>query len=391
MALELGRLGRLYAGLHSSYGDTPSPASTDALRHIMFLASGDPTNRRNSAEKQASPLHHVRFNGRETAALRQLTALLRPSGTLNTLPEASEVLEAAFGAKTNVTLATTVASSPTTTGATLTSASGLAANDFVLITCQDGVKRARRLTAANTGTGAVTWAPALAQAPATGAAVKAGIKYHMTTGLALSLWFAHYGLKTDGSTAGFKRLLKGAAVERFSLNLDATEEAQFTVSGPAQSLITTVPSKPAAFTSVGSNPPPGWQTELWIGSTAQKFIKATIDVNTGVRLRNNEAGAGSSNAATEAYRATRADISLGLDCRVEDESIIYDNAEAGTNLSVFFQLGFTEGNIIAVALPQVEFKVPDTGDEDEEVNWPFRGMGLGSSDSALDGLFLALL
>lgn len=391
MALELGRLGRLYAGLHNSYGDTPSPASTDALRHIMFLASGDPTNRRNSAEKQQSPLHHVRFDGRETAALRQLTALLRPSGTLNTLPEASELLEAAFGAKTNVTLSTTIASSPTTTSATLTSATGLAKHDFILITCDDGVQRARRLTSVNTGTGAVVWSPALDDAPTAGNAVKAGAKYHMTSGLALSLWFAHYGLKTDGSTAGFKRLLSGVAVERFSLNLDATEEAQFTISGPAKQLLTTVPSKPAAFTTVGSNPPPGWQTELYIGSTLQKFIKATIDVNTGVRLRNNEAGAGSSNAATEAYRAGRAEISLGLDCRVEDESVIYDNAGSGANLGVFFQIGFTEGNIIAIAMPQVEFKVPDTGDEDEEVNWPFRGMGLGSSDSELDGLFLALL
>ncbi len=393
MALELGRLGRLYAGLHSSYGDAPSPASTDALRHIMFLASGDPTNRRNSPEKQASPFHHVRFDGRVGASLRQLTSLLRPSGTLNTLPEASEIFEHVFGSKTNVTLSTTVASSPTTTGATLTSATGLAVNDMLLITCQDGVKRARRITAVNTGTGVTVWAPALPDAPATGAAVKAGVTYKVTAANATALWFAHYALKTDNSTAGLARLLDGFAAERFSLSLDATDEAQFTISGPARQLITggSVPSKPAAFTSVGGNPAPGWQTELYIGSSLQKFLKASIEISTGMRLRNNEAGGGSSNKATEAYRATRMEISVGLDARVEDETIIYDNAEAGTNVSTFLQLGFTEGKVWAIAMPQVEYKVPDTGDEDEETNWPFRGMALGSSDTAIDAIFMAQL
>jgi hypothetical protein len=392
MGMELGRQGRLYVGLHTAYGDTPTPASADALRHTMFLPSSDPTNRRNSPEKQFSPQDFVRFPGREQASLRQLTALLRPSGTLNTLPEASEVFEAAFGSKTNVTLATTVASSPTTAGATLTSAVGLAVGDAILIVCPDAVKRVRRLATVNTGTGAVTWAPNLAQAPSVGAAVKAGISYKVTSALALSLWAAHYLTKTDGTTAGLKRLLKGIAVDRFSMAIDATDEAQFTVSGPAQTMISggSVPSQPAAFTAVGNNPPPGFQTELWIANATYKFLKASVEVTNGMRLRNNEAGQGTSNMATEAYRASRMGISLGLDARVEDDSVIYSPAIAGTNLSVFLQQGFTEGNIWALALPQVEFKVPDTGDEDEEVNWPFKGMALASADAQNDAIFFYL-
>jgi hypothetical protein len=393
MALEIGRQGRLYLGLHSAYGDTPTPASADALRHVMFLPSSDPTNRRNSPEKQFSPQDFVRFNGREQASLRQLTALLRPSGTLNTLPEASEVLEASFGAKTNVTLSTTVsAGTGTTTGATLASATGLAVGDGVLITCPDAIKRVRRLTAVDTGTGVVAWAPALAAAPADGAAVKGGISYKVTPALSLSLWAAHYLKKTDGTTAGLTRLLKGIAIDRFSLAIDATDETQFTASGPAQTMISggTVPSQPAAFTTVGNNPPPGFQTELWIANATYKFLKASIEITNGMRVRNNEAGQGTSNMATEAYRASRMGISVGLDARVEDPSIIYTPAIAGTNLSVFLQQGFTEGNLWALALPQVEFKVPDTGDEDEEVNWPFKGMGLASADTLNDAIFLYL-
>jgi hypothetical protein len=389
MALELGRLGRLYAGLHTAHGDTPTPASTDALRHIMFLASHNPKSRRNSSEKQATPFQFARFDGREDASLRQLTCLMRPSGVLNTVPEASEIFEAAFGSKTNVTLSTTTNGSEAVGGATLTSAGSLAVNDFVLITCQDGVKRLRRIT--SVATNDVTWAPNLAQAPASGAAVKGVLTYKLTAANALVLWFCHYLLKTDASTAGFKRFLSSVNADRFSLSIDATDEAQFTLSGMGKTMITggSVPSKPAAFTTVGSNPPPGWQTELLIGSTQQKFLKAQIDLSNMLRQRNNEAGAGSANAATESYRYGRPDISIGLDARVEDESVIYDNAESGTNVGVFIQQGFTEGNIWSIALPQVEFTVPDTGDEDEEVNWPFKGMGLNSADGVQDALFLA--
>lgn len=396
MALELGRQGRLYTGLHTAYGDTPVPASTDALRHIMFLPSHDPTNKRNSPEKQFAPQTFARFSGREIANLRQLTCLLRPSGVLNTLPEASEILEAAFGSKTNTILATTVASGSSVGGATLASGAGLAVHDMVLITCLDGIKRARRLTAANTGTGAVAWAPNLPSIPAVGAAVKSGVTYKVTSALALSLWMAHYLKKTDGTTAGFQRLLRGVGVDRFSLAIDATEETQFTISGPAQTMLTdTTPTIPAAFTTVGSNPPPGYQTECLIGSSTfaqYKFIKASIELSNMLRVRNNEAGAGTSNQATEIYRVGRPEISIGLDARVETESTIYDVAEAGTsNIGVFLQQGFTEGNIWALALPQVEFKVPDTGDEDEEVNWPFKGTALASADAQNDAIFLALL
>lgn len=504
--LSLGRQGRAFTGLHSVYGDSPTPSAADAIRHIMFLENSDPTNRRNSPEKRFTPFHFNRFDGREIAGLRQFTALMRPSGTLNTLPEASDILEAIFGSKTNVTLATvctpkaptvalvttsagdidagshaykvafvsaagtslpsaasnavtndgthdqntvtipvgptgttarkiyrntvaaqavftlagTVANNTATTytdsaddatvggGAAvegadasglLTTTTGfiadpglLAADDHVLFTCADGIKRARRLTSVGTG-GAIAWSPALSAAPAAAAAVKGGVTYKVTTGNALVFWIAHYLKKTDGSTAGLKRLLKCIHGDKFSLSLDGTDEAQFTVSGAAQELLTAgdVPAQPGAFTEVGGNPPPGWQTELWIGSTLQKFLKGQLEFTNALRQRNNEAGAGASNKATESYRAGAPGVSIGFDARLEDEAVIYDPAHAGTDLGFFLQNGFTEGNIWTLGLPRVEFKVPDLGDEDEEVSAPYKGMALASADGVNDAIFMAIL
>lgn len=390
---ELGRQGRLYAGLHSAYGDTPSPASADAIRHIQFLTSHDPTNKRNSPEKKSSPGQVVRFTGRESAGLRQLTCLLRPSGTLNTLPEASEILEAAFGSKSNVTLSTTVtAGTGALGGATLASGTGIVAGtSFALITCPDGKKRARRIIT-SPGGGVVTWSPNLpsGQIPADGAAVKLGTTYKLTTPNALSLWFAHYLKKTDNSTAGLKRLVRGVTIDRFSLSFDANEEPQFTASGPGQTVLTggSVPSQPGAFTTVGGNPPSGLTGELSIGNNPYDFTKLGIELVNNNIVRNDEYGY---SQARDAYRRGSLDVSLSLDAFVEDEAVIYDSAESGANLGVMLQTGFTEGNIIAIHAPQVEFKVPDTDDPDEEVNWPFKGMALESADDANDQIFLALL
>jgi hypothetical protein len=247
----------------------------------------------------------------------------------------------------------------------------------------------RRITAVDTGTGVTTWEPELPAAPADGAAVKAGLSYALSIANTKALWLAHYHKKTDG-TAGFKRLQKGVGADRLSMVFDANEEPQFTLSGPAQRILTgaSVPAQPGAFTTVGGNPPSGHTGELWIGNAVYDFLRMQLDLTNALVLRNDEYG---TSRASASYRRGKIDVAIGLDARVEDESIIYDPAEAGTNLGVLLQTGYTEGNIIVAAVPAVEFKVPDTDDPDEEVNWPFRGMGLESALDLNDPLFLAFL
>jgi hypothetical protein len=382
--LQIGRQGQLYVVREVSYGVHPTHAAADAVRHLNFLPTFDPKNKADSAEKKTSPGRAVRFDRKESATLNTLEALIRPSGTLNTVPEADEIFEAVFGAKTNVTLSTTVSSGGTTTGATVASAGTLAINDFVEIT-RGGVRYLRRLTAV---AGAVlTWTPALPTAVQNGEAVKGCLTYKLTTALAISLAISHYLKKTD-QTAGFKRGLLGAGMDRFTAMFDANEEARFTVSGPAKTQTTgATPAQPGAFTTVGGNPPSGLTAELVIGSTTAKFLKAQAEITNGLKVRNDESG---QTSATELYRAGRRDLVLGLDMRAEDEALIYDTAETGGVVPVHLQQGAAEGAMFAFQWPNVEFKVPDTDDPDEEVNWPFKGKPLESADGANDECFFAI-
>ena len=382
MALQVGRRGQLYAKKEAAYGVSESLAAANAIRHIDVGMGFDPFARVTSPEKKQSPGPVSRFNRKQSAELGTLVALLRPSGTIGTVPEVDPILEAAFGSVAARTADTTVASSPAVGGATLTAAGDLAKGDFVLITVtgESTGPFARKLTSVSGND--VTWAPDLPSAQTTGDAVKGGVTYSLTSALTVSLTIAHY-LDT------FTRELLGAGVDTLELAFDANEEPRLTASGPAANHLTgTAQSKPAGFTTVGGNPPSGLIGDLYIGNTIYLFKNLSVSLANALAVRNQEYGV---NVPTELYRQGRREVSLSLEAFVETEATLYDLAEAGTNVSLLNQTGRTEGNIVALYAPLVEWKVPETDDPDEETNWSFEGMALESADDENDELTVGLL
>lgn len=379
MSLSIGRKGKLFLKKEAAFGVEETLAATNFLRHIETNFTFDPYQRTISPERKQSPGPTSLFDRRQVAALASLTGLLRPSGVLNTVGECDPILECGFGAKTNVTLSTTIASGGAVGGATLTSAAGLAKGD-ALILVVGAVKYVRFITTVNTGTGVTTWAPNLPGVPAGASAVKAATTYKFSTDLALSLTMAHY-------LPGFKRELLGAAVDSLKLDFDGTEEARFTASGPASKQLTgTAQAEPGSATAVGGNPPTGMVGELYIGNTIYLHRKLMIDIKNGLKMRNSEAG---TNAATEVYRGDRRETEITLEAFNETEATLYDLTEAGTQTGIFRQNGRTEGNIVAVYAPLVDWKVPDTSNEEDATIWSFKGRAVESADGANDELILA--
>ncbi len=384
MTLPIGRKGQVYLVKEAAYGEEECLASGNARRHIEIGFGSDPYNRVTSPEKKQSPGPANRFDRKKSAELSSLEALLRPSGTLNTLPEIDPVLEAAFGAVTNETLSTTVEASPSpsTTTATVASAGTLVAGDAILISVAGHPRTpfVRVLTDV-TGT-ALTWAPALPAAPVEGDAIKGGITYKLSTDLAISLTIAHY-------VGDFRRELLGAGINELGMAFDANEEPRVSASGPAKEQLTgTAQDSPAAFTTVGGNPPSGLIGELLIDATVYLFKSLEVTITNGIIVRNQEYGV---NGGTEIYRQGRREISISFEAIAETEETAYNPAEAGSNVTLLKQTGRTEGNIVALYAPRVELKVPETDDPEEEVTWSHEGIALESVDSANDELTLAIM
>jgi hypothetical protein len=384
---QLGRQGQLYCALESTYNTSPGIAATDALRHISFAPTFDPFNRVHNLEKKTSPGRFYRHD-RKKSADWSYEGLLRPSGTLNTLPELSEILEAAFGAKSNITLSTTVnAGTGAVGGATLASTTGLVVGQFISIVVS-GVKHARQITTLP-GANVVTWAPNLPGAPADAAAVRGGITFTLTTPNAKSLALYHY-LKMTDQTAGLKRMILGAVVEQLGLMiLDANDDPKITARGAAAAMTSSgAPAQPGSFTEVGGNPPSGIVGAVYVGNTPYRSMRLGLEVTTGMGLRMDSAGV---DVAEEAFRRGYIDITVALDARGDDQTIVWDPSMAGSRLAVFGQQGFTEGNILAVRLPAVEFAPPAQDDPMEEITWPFRGEAFEAVKDTNDQFALGLL
>lgn len=382
-----GKRARVYGAEESSFGTPPTILATHALRHISMSADFNPYNRVLSPEKKSGPGHYALFDRRGTAAF-SIEGLLRPSGTINTLPECGFILKNAFGSVINTALSTTVASGGTTTGATLTSGTGGAVKASIYITCPDGKVRARFLTAINTGTGVCTWAPALpsGQQPANGAAVKLGTTYAFASASAASICLARYLVEAD-FTAGSDEIVKGCMVDRLSLMFHHSDEPRFTASGPAQ-LKAAAPTDPGTFTQVGTNPPTAMTAECLFGTQPINFAQLGIEITNGVEMRNDEIG---QSYPSQAYRMGDRDLSFSLDMAAELDfkTAVYDAAMAGTLTTLFHQVGFTPGKIVALYAPRIEPVPPTLDVPDGEVRWPIRGRVLEATEDGNDELLLA--
>jgi hypothetical protein len=403
MSLKVGRKGRLYlceeAGTNganggayggiqdASNGSNTLSAAANAVRHVDYKFNYDPYGRVNSSEKKTSPGQVVTFDRRAVASLETLSGLIRPSGTLNTVPEATEIFKAGFGSISNVTLSTTISdASPSATEFDLASVTGLVAGTSFISIVVSGRKYARLVT--NIAGSTVTVAPALPSAPADGAVVKAGISYKLTTDLSISL-AALYCLSS------YRREHRGIGIDKLSFTLDANAEPMFNASGPAQKELSDAAAvaDPSTFTVVGSqNPPSGIVGDVLIADTSYLTKKIVFELTNGLRARNEEYGSDTdSGHASEVYRDGRRSVSVTLDAWAETAATLQAFAKAGTVKGLFVQTGRTEGNIIALYAPRVDWKMPDTDSPDTAVNWSFKGTGLESADEANDELYLALL
>ena len=244
-----GRYGHLYVAAESPYGTPPTFLATHAMRHVDFKFSR-PNTRVDDPAKKASP-GLVRQLERRTMASCSLDAILQPSGTLNTLGEMAPVLLHGMGAVRNVTLSTTVsaAPAPTTTVFSLAAVTGLAVGDALLIVV-GGVKYVRWIT--DIATLAVTVAPALPAAPASGAVVKSACSYGLASEISSSLGFAHY----RSSDTTHSTVIKGAVAEKLAFSFEQNTEARLSASFKARSLTKPAPAKPAGFTMIGTQAPP---------------------------------------------------------------------------------------------------------------------------------------
>jgi hypothetical protein len=372
---QIGRVGRVYAAKQSSYGTAPVFAATDAIRHLEVKLNANPRNRVDAPDRHTHPSLLARRTRRTTAEF-SIGGIFFPSGVLNTLPDHSDFLECGMGALNNTTAATTVASGSTTTGATLASGTGMVVNRAIVINVTGHGNCVRWL--ASVAGAVVTWAPALPAAPTVGDSVKTCITYSLATALPNALSIGHYltSVSKEGS---------GCVIDQLKIMVDANDEIRWEASGPMAERLTAAQAEPGAHTVVGTTPPSGLTATLRQGTAACEFLKYQITIANGMELDNFAAG---TTKAQAYFRARRRKVEIELNAMFSDDVTIMTAAESTTDKTILVQCGNTEGSIVAVWTPAVEFDVPDYPDDDETNEHAFKGTCKGTTGN--DEAYLAV-
>lgn len=379
---DLGRLRQFYIKDMTAFGTVPTLGATNAMRVRSVVMHYDPQALTPSQERHATPGQRALFRRRAKASI-DIEALLYPSGTLNTLPEANTALKNAFGqAPTNITLSTTVSSGAGVSGAVVASATGLAARQAIQIGVLGGSAPGvyvRHLTAAYAGGTTLTWEPPLPATCAVSDTVKGGVTYVPATApVPTSMDGAYY------PNSFTNREMADILADKLSIMLDSNSEPIIKISGPASRLVAAPQSQPGSFTTVGAENaiPSGLYGYFYYGGTLYEVEKVTFDLTNNFDVQNSALGTAYANAA---LRKGKREVMITVDAKVSNDLTLWTPSiapgpTAPTENTLMVQIGLTSGQIWGFFCPRVLIlQAPDVPDGDETNNYSFKMQALETS------------
>jgi len=216
-------------------------------------------------------------------------------------------------------------------------------------------------------------------APASGTAISAAVTYQPATELPSASVFDYW----DPASA-VQRILSGAAVDQMEIQIDG-DFHEFHFSGMAQDVLdsasftagqgnlTSYPAEPG-IGAFDYSIVPGNLGEAWLGTTPAQFFtvtEAAVVLKNGLDTRSREFGFNLPQAISPGQRTVQA--SIGLYSQTDSATpALYQAARQQTPISVMFQLGQMQGQVMGVYLQSVIPEVPQFDDSANRLQWVFK-------------------
>ncbi|HEV3334578.1 MAG TPA: hypothetical protein VG096_26500 [Bryobacteraceae bacterium] len=215
--------------------------------------------------------------------------------------------------------------------------------------------------------------------PATGAPITGTMTYRLATELPSVSVYDYWSPNT-----AIQRMLCGAAIDQMEILINGDyHELRF--SGVAQDVVDTssFSSGAAQLTSFPVEPVleafdysivPGNLGQAWLGTSPAQFFtitSASVQLTNGLDTRHKEFGSNLPRAISPGERSVSATFNLhGLD----DDATkgLYQAARQQSPITVMFQMGEVEGQVMAVNLKSVIPVVPEFDDSQNRLQWRFR-------------------
>jgi hypothetical protein len=216
-------------------------------------------------------------------------------------------------------------------------------------------------------------------APASGTTIGAAVTYQPATELPSASVFDYW----DPASA-VQRILSGAAVDQMEIQIDG-DFHEFHFSGMAQDVLdsasftagqgnlTSYPAEPG-IGAFDYSIVPGNLGEAWLGTTPAQFFtvtEASVVLKNGLDTRSREFGFSLPQAISPGQRTVQA--SIGLYSQTDSATpALYQAARQQTPISVMFQLGQMQGQVMGVYLQSVIPEVPQFDDSANRLQWVFK-------------------
>jgi hypothetical protein len=366
---------RFYTALESAYGQVPAITAANRIPALKLTVRQqlEVTDRKDKTGSRT-------FTGLPAGGRRQTSFELRtlltnwPQGTAN--PSYGPLFQAALGAAPTYFAGGTAASTTGNGRLAFAAPHGLSAGQAV----SSGGEI--RFVAAIVDAETVQLCVPFTVPPAAGAPVGAALTYTPTTELPSVTIFDYW----DPVTA-VQRLLCGAAVDQMEVDLNG-DYHEFRFSGQAQDVVDSAsfgstsggaaelqsfPGEPAVsafdYTIV-----PGNLGEAWLGTSPTQFFTitaASVLVKNGLDTRFKEFGSSLPQAIAPGERTVTAAFELYSRDDAYTEGL-YQAARQQSPITVMFQLGGSQGQLVGVYLQSVIPVVPEFDDSKNRMQWKFR-------------------
>jgi hypothetical protein len=192
-------------------------------------------------------------------------------------------------------------------------------------------------------------------------------------------------------------VVAGAAVDQMTISLNG-DFHQFEFKGSAQDLLDSAsftagqggaavfPAEPAQ-TGFTYSPIPGNLGEVWLGAVPNQFFtvsEASIELDNNLNLRLNEYGFILPQAIAP---GSPRQVTLTLELYGQTDTAttaLYQAARQQAPISMMFQMGQTNGQLLGVYLQSVVPQVPEFDDSDTRLKWKFSNtQAQGTADNEM--------
>jgi hypothetical protein len=362
---------RFYTALESSYGSVATVAASNRIPALKLSVQQQPevTTRKDKTGSRTFP--GLPAGGRRNTSF-ELQTYMTSWQPATGGPAYGPLFQAALGAAPLLFNGGLVASYSNTTIA-FAAPHGLNVNQAVASGGE--IRFVTAVVDANT----VQINAPLTAAPASGTMVGAAVTYQPATELPSASLFDYWD-----PAGAVQRILSGAAVNQMEIQING-DFHQFQFSGLAQDVLDSASftAGQGSLTSYPAEPGvgafdysivPGNLGEAWLGTTPAQFFtvtEAAVVLKNGLDTRSREFGFSLPQAISPGQRTVQA--SIGLYSQTDSATpALYQAARQQTPISVMFQLGQMQGQVMGVYLQSVIPEVPQFDDSANRLQWVFK-------------------